>query len=141
MDKIFRAFDTTNKTYENKGILHYWLCHVRPDTGTINYNKFNYIIEQCCGKDKYKKRIFEGDVLKFLHFETNKNKHYLYHVVVYDDGYKAYMAIEMNNYRKGEVGLDTNGNMFLWTGLYRPEYCGVCGNINKPKKIWDKVNE
>jgi len=64
----FRAWDHKKNEYNTKGILHYWLCHVLPESGEVHndpefYSK--YTIEQYAGlKDMENKDLdwWENDL-------------------------------------------------------------------------------
>ena len=76
-------------------------------------------------KNQGGKEIFEGDILRTLHYRTESEVRYLFHKVVYDNKRATFNAINLLN--KDDL-LTTNRNCFLYVAL-KDETCEVVGNI------------
>ena len=68
--------------------------------------------------------IYEGDILKSLHFIEGKRKHYLYHRVEWCDRLTGWQTIS-----RDQKGTENNGNPQLWVYLKNTD-CEVIGNIH-----------
>ncbi len=87
-------------------------------------------------KDKNRKDIYSGDILKSLHFiEANGKKHYLYHIVLWGENKYMFICVSKNNYKIGDRRLVTNGNLYFYVYLNNLKEIEVVGNINENPEL------
>jgi uncharacterized phage protein (TIGR01671 family) len=72
-------------------------------------------------------KVFEGDILKTLHFISGKKKHYLYHVVKWSKRLTGWQCINTGNIKEGTPDNTANGNPQLWAYAEAEFY--VAGNV------------
>lgn len=65
------------------------------------------------------KEIYEGDVLKSLHYVEGKKKHYLYHVVVWNEKYGIW---SLTNRENKTDDINVNGNVQMWCYMKSTEF-------------------
>ena len=85
-------------------------------------------------KTKNKVDIYDGDILKSVHFIKKAKSHYLYHVVEWSDRYSGWFARNINN-KSDEL---CPGNMQLFAYLKKAKEIEIIGNDNKNINIQRK---
>lgn len=74
-------------------------------------------------KDKNGKMIFEGDILRSVHFESNNETHYLYHIVEWSDRLSGW-------YMKNTHSNTKDGHVQAWVYFKNAIMPEVIGNIH-----------
>ncbi len=134
----FRAFYPTDKQMIDWNTLHQSAWNTfRGDTPlsliyeilVTRRNEFE--VMQFTGlKDKNGKEVYDGDILKSLHFiEANKKKHYLYHKVGWCERLTGWQAVSAK-----QDGTEPNGNPQLWVYFKNTEFV-VYGNIHENPEL------
>lgn len=91
-----------------------------------SFNESFIVIEQYTGL----KDIYEHDIVKSFHYENMGEKHYIYHVVVWNHKYSCWMAISKRNFENENLE-SGNGNVMLWILAKQDDFIGKCGNIHQ----------
>jgi len=83
--------------------------------------------------DKNGKKVFEGDIMKSIHFKEGRKTHYLNHIVSWSERLNGWFAVNTHN-KTDSWEVAGNIQLFVFTrhGLYPFE---VIGNIHDSHKL------
>jgi len=104
-----------------------------------NYEVIPETVGQFTGlTNKEGKKVFEGDILKSLHFISGKKKRYLYHIVKWSKKLTGWQCINTGNVKEGTLDSTAEGNPQLW--VYAKAEFEVVGNIHDNPELLEGVN-